>query len=59
MTNEQRTHKVDTYGKSSTGMINHQTRTMSGFSTKADAKKAAESRCQKQFGLQKSKTKVR
>ena len=59
MKNDKKIYKVDTYGKSSNGMINHQTRTISGFSTKSDAKKAAESRCQKQFGLQKSKTKVR
>ena len=53
--------KVDLYGKSSNGTTNHQTKSIY-VSTKKDAKKEAEKRCQqnqKQFGLVKSKTKVR
>ena len=53
--------KVDLWGKSSHGTINHQTKTIY-TSTKASAKKEAHDRVQrnqKTFGLQKSKTKVR
>lgn len=54
-------YSVDLHGKSSTGGHNHQTPSVYA-SSKKEAKEKVESRVakyQKQFGLQKSKTKVR
>ena len=59
MKNDKKPYWVDLYGKSSTGMPNHQTKSVYNVTTKAEAKKEAESRCAKEFGLIKSKTKVR
>ena len=59
MNNSKKPYWVDVYGKSSNGMINHQTKSVYDAKTKAEAKEKAERRCSKQFGLQKSKTKVR
>ena len=59
MKNEKKTYYVDLYGKSSTGMTNHTTKSIYDAKTKEEAKKKAYERCSKQFGLIKSKTKVK
>ena len=50
--------KVDVYGKTKAGTNTHRTISVYGVPTKTGAKKEAEKRCPKEFGLQKRKTKV-